>query len=375
MSLAEQRILGIRFTNRTQTGTAGFDFRLPPALEAHEPPEARGLARDQVRLMVSYYQRDQFTHAIFKDLSQFLDPGDVLVINTSQTLKAALDAWREDGTRLKLHLSTHLRPNLWMVELRQPTGKGTGPFQGSYPGEKYHLLAGGSATLIAPHDLQLQSHQKRATQRVRLWKAKLDLPIHFDEYLERFGTPIQYPYLHQEWPITYYQTVYATEKGSAEMPSAGRPFTPELITQLVAKGVDFAPLILHTGVASLEANEAPYEEYYRIPEETTTKINNAKSRGKRILAVGTTSARAIETVADKNGRVHPREGWTDLIITPQRGIRVIDSLLTGFHEPRASHLSILAALAGERHLHLAYMEAIKEKYLWHEFGDMNLLLR
>ena len=374
MTLVEQKILDTQFINQSQTGLTEFDFKLPRTLEAHEPPEARGLARDQVRLMVSYYQHDQFIHAIFKDLGQFLDPGDVLVINTSGTLKAALDAWREDGTRLKIHLSTHLEPNVWVVELRQPSGDDAKPVRGSYPGERYQLLAGGSATMIAPYDSKFQPYKTREKERIRLWKAKIDLPMEFGKYLERFGSPIQYPYLYQEWPINFYQTVYATEEGSAEMPSAGRPITPKLITELVAKGIDFAPLILHTGVASLEAHEAPYEEYYRIPEETAWKINNAKAHDKRIIAVGTTSARAIETVADKSGKVHSGEGWTDLVITPQRGIRVIDGLLTGFHEPRASHLSILAALADEHHLRLAYKEALKEKYLWHEFGDVHLLL-
>jgi S-adenosylmethionine:tRNA ribosyltransferase-isomerase len=162
--------------------------------------------------------------------------------------------------------------------------------------------------------------------------------------------------------------------GSAEMPSAGRAFTPELITRLIAQGVQFAPLILHTGVASLEEHEPPYEEYYRVPAASARLINNARAAGRRILAVGTTSVRALETVADTDGSVHAGEGWTDVIITPQRGLHAVDGLLTGLHEPRSSHLSMLSALAGFDHLRKAYGEALSQGYLWHEFGDLHLIL-
>ncbi len=168
--------------------------------------------------------------------------------------------------------------------------------------------------------------------------------------------------------------VYATEVGSAEMPSAGRAFTSELITQLVARGVKIAPLILHTGVASLEDHELPYEEFYRVPLETARTVNVARATGKRVVAVGTTAVRALETVADEEGTVHPAEGWTNLIITPRRGLSVVDAMLTGLHEPRSSHLAMLGALVGREHLRLAYAEALREGYLWHEFGDLHLIL-
>ena len=194
------------------------------------------------------------------------------------------------------------------------------------------------------------------------------------DYLNRYGFPIRYSYVPQPWPIEYYQTVYATEAGSSEMPSAGRPFTPELITQLVARGVQFAPLILHTGVASLESHEPPYEEYYRVPVETARLVNAARVAGRRIIAVGTTVIRALETGTDQDRVTHPGEGWTSTIITPERGIRTVDGLLTGLHEPRATHLAMLEALAGREHLHIAYTEALRERYLWHEFGDVHLML-
>jgi S-adenosylmethionine:tRNA ribosyltransferase-isomerase len=162
--------------------------------------------------------------------------------------------------------------------------------------------------------------------------------------------------------------------GSAEMPSAGRAFTPELIARLVARGVQFAPLILHTGVASLEDHEPPYEEYYRVPLETARLVNAARAAHRRVIAVGTTSVRALESVTDEAGTAHPGEGWTRLVITPERGVRAVDALLTGLHEPRASHLAMLEALAGLGHLQLSYGEALRQGYLWHEFGDLHLIL-
>jgi S-adenosylmethionine:tRNA ribosyltransferase-isomerase len=343
----------------------GFD--LPPDLEAGEPPEARGLTRDAVRLLVTRRGSGEITHARFFDLPRFLAPGDLLVINTSGTLNAALRAWRADGTPLELHLSTRLPAGLWLIELRAPTDDGTRPFYAAAPGEAITLPGGASATLHAPY-------RPPAPGQVRLWVASLALPGPLPAYLARHGFPIRYRYVRDEWPGAYYQTVYATEAGSAEMPSAGRAFTPELITRLVAQGVQIAPLVLHTGVASLEAHEPPYEEAYRVPPETAEAVNAAHAAGRRVIAVGTTVVRALETVTDARGVVHPGEGWTDLVITPERRLRAVDALLTGLHEPRATHLAMLAALAGEAHLERAYAEAVRARYLWHEFGDLHLIL-
>ena len=344
-----------------------LDFTLPAELEAAEPPEARGLARDAVRLMVSHYRSDAVTHTQFRALPDFLAPGDVVVINTSGTLNAALPATRGEGQALELHLSTHLPGDLWVVEVRQPEAKGTQPFYAATAGETLALPAGGSVTLLAPH-------ARLPEGRVRLWLATLRLPAPLLEYLEAHGSPIHYNYVPQSWPGSYYQTVYATEPGSAEMPSAGRAFTPEIITRLVAGGVQVAPLLLHTGVASLEDHEPPYEEAYRVPAETARLVNAARAAGGRVVAVGTTVVRALETVADAHGGVHPGAGYTELVITPERGLNAVDALLTGLHEPRASHLAMLAALAGYGHLRHTYAEALRERYLWHEFGDLHLLL-
>lgn len=346
-----------------------LDFDLPRELEAGEPPEARGLERDEVRLMVSYKNDDRVVHSTFRDLPDFLEAGDVLVINTSGTMNAALDAEREpDGAELELHLSTRLPANLWIVEVRRLTETATEPFRHMVPGERLLLPGAGAATLLAPYPREAEDGGSR------LWVSTLDLPEPLDEYLDRYGAPIRYGYVEEGWPISYYQTVYATEIGSAEMPSAGRAFTPELITRLVARGVQVAPLILHTGVASLEEDESPYEEFYRVPPETARLVNAAHAAGKRTVAVGTTVVRALETVTDEGGTVHPGEGWTGLVITPERGVRSVDAMLTGLHEPRSSHLMMLEALAEREHLEIAYKEALRENYLWHEFGDLHLIL-
>jgi S-adenosylmethionine:tRNA ribosyltransferase-isomerase len=346
-----------------------LDFGLPQELEASEPPEARGLMRDDVRLLVSYKGDDRVVHSRFRDLEDFLEAGDVLVINTSGTMNAALEAERDDGTALELHLSTRLPADLWIVELRRPTGAATEPFRHATSGETLHLPEGATATLHAPYP----GGSVRSGVS-RLWLSTLDLPSPLDEYLDRHGFPIRYGYVRESWPLSYYQTVYATETGSAEMPSAGRAFTPELITRLVARGVQFAPLILHTGVASLEDDEPPYEEYYRVPPETARLINAARAAGRRVVAVGTTVVRALETVTDPGGITHPGEGWTGLVVTPGRPVRSVNAMLTGLHEPRSSHLAMLEALAGREHLRIAYREALREDYLWHEFGDLHLIL-
>ncbi len=349
---------------------APLDFQLPPELEAAEPPEARGMARDDVRLMVSHRADDRIAHTRFRELPHFLQAGDVLVINTSGTLNAALAATRADGTSLELHLSTHLPADLWVVELRQPTERASAPFRGGSAGETLQLPGGASAQLLAPYSLD----RTIPIEAPRLWIAALRLASCLNCYLEEYGFPIRYGYVRDAWPSSFYQTVYATEMGSAEMPSAGRAFTPELITRLVAHGVQIAPLILHTGVASLEDHEPPYEEFFRVPPTTAQQLNAARAAGRRVIAVGTTVVRALETVSTDAGQVAPGEGWTRLVITPARGIHAVDGLLTGLHEPRATHLAMLEALAGRSHLQLTYAAALRERYLWHEFGDLHLIL-
>ena len=348
------------------------EFSLPPELEASAPPEARGLRRDQVRLMVSSYSSDQVTHGRFYHFHKYLDEGDVLVINTSRTRNAALLATRTDGTVLELHLSTHLDTGLWTVEVRSMDEAGkTKHFNDVRMGERFSLPGNVSAILQEPYisDCNDNNHPSET-----LWLAKIEFVKDIDQYLSRHGFPIRYNYVKERWPLSFYQTVYATESGSSEMPSAGRPFTSKLMKRLEAKGVRIAPLILHTGVSNLETHEPPYKEYYRVPLETAQIVDEARSTGKRIVAVGTTVIRALETVTNGDGKVNAGEGWTCLVITPKRKLRAVNALLTGMHEPEASHLVMLEALAGMDHLKVAYAEALGKGYLWHEFGDLHLIL-
>jgi S-adenosylmethionine:tRNA ribosyltransferase-isomerase len=207
----------------------------------------------------------------------------------------------------------------------------------------------------------------------RLWVATVDVPD-VVAWLRQHGRAIRYAHVDRDWPISAYQNTYANEPGSAEMPSAGRPFTPELITALVARGIDVAPLVLHTGVSSLESHEPPYPEWYRVPADTARRVNQARAAGDRVIAVGTTVVRALESAADEVGQVHPAEGWTELVVTPQSGLHAVDGLLTGMHEPRASHLLMLEAALPRPLLANAYDAALRQGYLWHEFGDVMLLL-
>ena len=263
-------------------------------------------------------------------------PGDLLVVNTSGTLKAALAATTRDGRRFELHLSTRLPGNFWVIEVRQPGPVASLRYHDARAGTTFELEGGGHVTLLAPYPLVAGVEAQS-----RLWMAALELDAPVLPYLERFGRPIRYGYVSRSWPDSMYQTVFATEPGSAEMPSAARPFTPELVTRLVSRGIEIAPLLLHTGVASLEDHEPPYEEFFRVPAETADRVNAARRAGRRVVAVGTTVVRALETVTDSRGRTSPGEGWTSLVIGPERPLRAVNGMITGFHEPHATHLAMI----------------------------------
>jgi S-adenosylmethionine:tRNA ribosyltransferase-isomerase len=340
-------------------------FELPPQLEAAEPPEARGLERDEVRLMVARRGDSSIVHATFRELPELLGAGDLLVVNTSATLPAAVPARRADGTPVELRFATPAPEtrgdDWWVVELRSPDG--SAPFERARQGEVLQLPRRRTIQVVAPY----------AAGR-RLWLARLEPGAPLFEYLAHHGHPIRYGYVPDAWDLSDYQTAYATELGSAEMPSAGRPFTPELITGLVAAGVHVAPLVLHTGVSSPERGEAPFPERYDLPVATALLVNAVREWGGRVVAVGTTVVRALETSADRSGHVEAGTGWTNLVITPDRGLRAVDGLLTGWHEPRASHLQMLEAAAGPELLSRCYEAALERGYLWHEFGDSHLIL-
>jgi len=342
--------------------TERLAFDLPADLEASEPAEARGMTRDAVRMLVAHRSTDEIVHTSFGELPRFLDAGDLVVINTSGTIPAAIDATVGD-TALVVHLSTRLDDDRWVVEPRRPVGHSTERWAGPLPGRTLELADGAHAHLDAPY---LDSH--------RLWVATLSLPVPVLRWLVVHGRPIRYGYVERPWPITSYQNVYATEAGSAEMPSAGRPFTPEVVMRLVAKGIDVAPVVLHTGVASLEAHEHPYPERVVVPATTAARVNATRAAGGRVIAIGTTAVRALETAVDDRGVALPYRGWTDLLITPERGVRVVDGLLTGWHEPEASHLLMLEAVSDRPTLERSYAAALASGYRWHEFGDVNLLL-
>jgi len=336
-------------------------FELPARLEAHEPPEARGLARDEVRMLVTERASGDVLDLHARDLPEVLAPGDLLLVNTSATIPAALQARRADDSTLDLHVSSPLPDSDHrLIELRRDGAS----FRDAACGERLALPAGGTATLVAPY-----------LSGGRLWVAELCLPDPLEAYLGRHGAPIRYRHIHGEWPLDAYQTVYANEPGSAEMPSAGRPLSERVITTLVARGIAVAPIVLHAGVSSLEEGETPGPEWFRVPPATARLVNATHAGGARVIAVGTTVVRALETTATLDGGVvGPAEGWTRLVITPERGVRAVDGLLTGWHEPESSHLMLLRAVGGEELIERAYAEALERGHLWHEFGDVHLIL-
>jgi S-adenosylmethionine:tRNA ribosyltransferase-isomerase len=334
------------------------DFELPAGLEAGQPPEARGVARDDVRLLVA--DGGGLRHARFADLGQFLRAGDVLVVNNSATLAAAIDGGRPDGSMVVVHFSNLLDDGSWLVELRPP-GRATGPVGDAMAGERIGLPAGAGLVLSEP-----------ATPR--LWRARVAVEGDVRSYLAVHGRPISYAYLSGSWPLAAYQTVFAREPGSAEMPSAGRPFSTDLVTALVAAGILIAPITLHAGVSSPEAGEPPLREWFRVPGPTADLVTYSRAAGRRIIAVGTTVTRALESSAAPDGTVTAAEGWTDLVLGPERPARAVDGIISGWHAPGASHLDLLAAVAGTALVSGAYAAAIRHRYQWHEFGDSCLLL-
>jgi S-adenosylmethionine:tRNA ribosyltransferase-isomerase len=327
--------------------------------EAREPAEERGGGRDDVRLLVAR-SGAELEHAHFTQLPELLEAGDLLVINTSATLPAAVAVRGVEGD-LTLNLSSPARdgePNRWLAELRQ----GGERHRGGRAGEVLLLADGATAVL-----LEQDAHK-------RLWLVSLSVPGTVPDYLARHGRPIRYGHVERAWPLERYRTVYATEPGSAEMPSAGRAFTAELVTRLIAGGVDLAPLVLHTGVSSLEIGEAPRPERFRIPRATAARVNLTRELGGRVIAVGTTVVRALESSVAADGRVRAQEGWADLVIAPDTPIHALDGLLSGFHDRDSSHLAMLEAIVGRDLLERSYDEAHAAGYLRHEFGDLHLLL-
>ncbi|MER5829519.1 S-adenosylmethionine:tRNA ribosyltransferase-isomerase [Streptomyces sp. NPDC002130] len=341
--------------------------RVPEELSARVPVEQRGpgLERDAVRMLVS--RGAEVAHHAFTELPRLLRAGDLLVVNTSATLAAAVDGWTEHA-RVVVHFSTRGDDGRWAVELREPDGRGTTRARAGGPAGREVCLPGG---------VRLVLEEPLSGRSGRLWWARV-FGGRVPGLLREYGRPVRYAYTERDQPLSVYQTVFALPSGdgagSAEMPSAARPFTARLVAELVSRGVQFAPVTLHTGVASAEAHEPPYPERFAVPEASARLINAAKAGGGRVLAVGTTAVRAVESAAGTDGAVRARAGWTDLVVTPERGVRVVDGLLTGLHEPEASHLLMLEAVAGRVAIERGYEAALQGRYLWHEFGDVHLVL-
>jgi S-adenosylmethionine:tRNA ribosyltransferase-isomerase len=343
--------------------TASTVFELPETHSAVVPPEARGVRRDQVRLLVA--EGHGLRHRRFADLGDHLAPGDLVVVNTSGTLPAAIDGKLGDGRAVAVHFSADLEDGTWVVEVR-PATDAHGPVTSLVPGDMVRLTGDALATLLT-------AYPDAGETATRLWRAVISVPD-VEGLLHRHGRAITYGYLSGRWPLECYQTVFARHPGSAEMPSAGRPFTTELVTSLITQGIRFAPITLHAGVSSQEAGEVPAPERYDVPEATAELVNLTRRAGHRVIATGTTVTRAVETVADASGSVTSGHGWTSLVLGPDHPARVVDGLITGWHAPGSSHLLLLEAVAGADLVRGAYEQAIARGYLWHEFGDSSLLL-
>jgi S-adenosylmethionine:tRNA ribosyltransferase-isomerase len=334
-------------------------------LVADRPAEQRGIHRDGVRMLVA--TTDGLAHAKFHDLARFLTPGDLLVANTSATLAAAVDGHRADGREVAVHFSTPLDCACWVVELRQGDNA-RGRVADAEPAETIKLPGDATLTLL---------YRYPDPTAERLWVSSVTGPGvagAVEEYLARHGRPIRYSYVPDEWPLEAYQTVFSRHPGSAEMASAGRPFTKDLVIEVITAGVLIAPITLHAGVASLEAGELPLPERFTVPEPTAWLVNQTRSAGRRVIAVGTTVTRALESAADPDGTVRPACDWTELVLGSEHPARAVQGLITGWHDPEASHLALLEAVAGSALVKAAYTEAEEAAYLGHEFGDSCLLL-
>ena len=362
-------------------------FTPPGRRTAPSPAEARGIDRDQVRLLVA--DGDRVRHAHFRDLADHLEPGDLVVVNTSQTVAGEADAYLSGGGRptreVVLHVATDLHlggcagpwaadvADTWVVEVRTAPDAARSVLDAE-PGQVLTLAGtGGSAvlTLLEPYP---RAESSPTGEGNRLWRAVHvgDRPLR--DVLSQIGRPIAYGYLDRRYDLTDYQTIFGTTPGSAEMPSAARPFTPEMVTRLVSRGVGIAPVLLHTGVSSQEAGEAPQPEWFEVGESTARVVNSTRAGGGRIVAVGTTVTRALESAVTSAGQVRSSRGWTERVVTRDHPPRVVDGLITGWHDPQASHLLLVESIAGEALAQAAYDAAVESEYRWHEFGDSALFL-
>jgi S-adenosylmethionine:tRNA ribosyltransferase-isomerase len=346
-------------------------FTPPGERTAPSPAEARGIARDEVRLLVADGDRVRHTH--FRDLADHLEPGDLIVVNTSQTVAGEADARLPDGRDVVLHVAMDLRDGTWVVEVRTAPDAARAVLDAE-PGQVLTLTGadGVALTLLDPYP---RTGSSPTGEGNRLWRAVHTGDEALRDVLARAGRPISYGYLDQRYDLEDYQTIFGTTPGSAEMPSASRPFTHEVVTRLVSRGVGIAPVLLHTGVSSQEAGEAPQPEWFEVGESTARLVNSTRAGGGRIIAVGTTVTRALESaVTAGSGLLEARSGWTERVVTREHPPRIADGLITGWHDPQASHLLLVESIAGEELAQTAYDAAVAGGYRWHEFGDSALFL-
>jgi S-adenosylmethionine:tRNA ribosyltransferase-isomerase len=348
--------------------TAPFNFLLPPELAAREPPECRGVPRDRVRLMVIDRATGRIEHTRFDQLAEYLRAGDLLVFNSSRTLPAALDGFAEPGGLLvEVRLAEHLADDSWLALLLCRHGE---PFAcGLREGLRIELGRGMAAMV-----------QERDRHIPRLWRLRFSRTNgELIDLLYRLGKPVRYEHVSKPWALDYYQTIYAREPGSAEMPSAGRAFSWQLLFALKRRGIEMAHVVLHTALScyfddKLDAAHPAAEEEYVVNAVAAEKVNSARASGNRVIAVGTTVVRALESAVDADGRVRAGHAYTRLHVTADHRLRAVDGLLTGLHEPAASHLDLLTAFLSAHKVRQAYEEAVRLRYLWHEFGDLNLIV-
>jgi S-adenosylmethionine:tRNA ribosyltransferase-isomerase len=358
-----RQLTSLESASDLQQGRSSIEFVLPPELEARQPAELRGLRRDQVRLMVLPRFEGAPIHTRFDLLPEFLRPCDLLVVNNSRTLPALLQASDEQGRPVEVRLANRRAEDIWDVLLLD------GRIHIGHDNMRLSFGDGLSALILG-----------RSPDLPFLWQMQFDrCCMQLLDLIYRLGEPIHYSYLDRSLPLDLYQTVYAGEPGSVEMPSAGRAFTWEMLIRLQRQGVDLAAITLHTGLSSsrdddVDALHPIHPETYEVTEAAAQAVNDARARHGRVIAVGTSVVRTLETAALADGTLQPGRGITSLRITQSHQLHLVDALLTGMHEPHASHLDLLSAFVEPGRLQAAYLEAIQHGYLWHEFGDMNLII-
>lgn len=335
-----------------------FNYDLPEELIAQTPLEKR----DESRLMVLDRKNQTIEHKTFKDIVDYLEPGDVLVRNNTKVIPARLYGKKETGANVEFLLLNNIEKDIWESIVR--------------PGNKLHV---GTKVIFGDGLLEatILEVMPGGTRKVEFKYKGI-----FNEILDKIGLMPLPPYIHEELKQNdRYQTVYAKYEGSAAAPTAGLHFTPELFEKLKQKGVKIANVTLHVGIGTFRPvkvenveNHEMHSEHFYIKQEEADKINNAKKNGKRVIAVGTTSCRVLETIADENGMVKPTEGDTQIFIYPGYKYKCLDGLVTNFHLPESTLIMLVSALAGRDYIMKAYNEAVKERYRFFSFGDAMLIL-